>query len=234
MTCIDCKMEHAEKFCPNCGENANVKPITFTSMFESAFTTITNMDKGFLFNLKNLLLNPQEMISDYMVGKRKRIYNPISFLIITVTIYLIIDSFFHIPHKKSEPVDELAYQVGYESGKFIKTYLKYFWIFSIFWLSASLKLFFRKYSFAENLAISSFLIGFATLGSIISGFDYDLLFDPLVYLILIIMVYRIFSNDVKDKLELGFKSVLSIFLFFLQIGIITALIGYIKVLIKQA
>lgn len=233
MICIDCKIDHKEKFCPNCGENAFVKPITFTSMFESAFTTITNMDKGFFFNLKNLTLKPQEMISDYIVGKRKRIYNPISFLIITVTIYLIIDSFFPTPpHEKSKPINELAYQIGYESGRFIKTHLKYFWILSIFWLSTSLQLLFKKYSFAENLAISSFLIGFATLGSVLSGFNFDLLYDPLVYLILIIMVYRIFSNDVRDKLELGFKSVLSIVLFFVQLFFLTILIGYINVLMK--
>ncbi len=181
MICIDCKIDHEEKFCPNCGENAFVKPITFTSMFESAFTTITNMDKGFFFNLKNLTLRPQEMISDYIVGKRKRIYNPISFLIITVTIYLIIDSFFpNPPYNKSKPINELAYQIGYEAGGFVKTHLKYFWILSIFWLSTSLQLFFKKYSFAENLAISSFILGFATLGSVLSGFNFDLLYDPLV------------------------------------------------------
>lgn len=97
MICISCNKQHNEKFCPNCGEKAAVKKITFKSIIEDIFLTVTNMDKGFLFNLKNLSLKPRPFISSYIRGKRKGIFNPMSFLIISITIYLIGENFFASP-----------------------------------------------------------------------------------------------------------------------------------------
>jgi len=93
MICITCEEEHSEKFCPNCGERSGVKKITLTSILEDAFSTITNMDKGFLFNIKNLVINPRKTTTDYIFGKRRGILNPIAFLIMSITIYLVIESF---------------------------------------------------------------------------------------------------------------------------------------------
>ncbi len=59
MICIACENEHQENFCPNCGERAGIPKITFKSMFVEAFKTVTNMDKGFLLNLKYLTLHPK-------------------------------------------------------------------------------------------------------------------------------------------------------------------------------
>jgi len=96
MTCISCKKEHHENFCPNCGEKAGISRITFFSVFEEAFSIVANMDKGILFNLKQLTVNPKPFVSDYLHGKRKGIYNPIAFLILSITIYLILDGFIDI------------------------------------------------------------------------------------------------------------------------------------------
>ena len=85
MICISCHTEHNENFCPNCGERAGVKKITFRSTIEDAFSTLTNMDKGFLFNIKALVINPQKLTTDYLIGKRRGILNPISFLIISIS-----------------------------------------------------------------------------------------------------------------------------------------------------
>ena len=57
------------------------------------------MEKGFLFNLKTLFVDPHKIVSEYISGRRKNIYNPISYLIITVTLYLIGDSFFPVSGK---------------------------------------------------------------------------------------------------------------------------------------
>ncbi len=228
MTCINCNNEHNSRFCPNCGESSSVPKITFSSIFNDGFSTITNMDKGFLFNVKNLFSNPNKTVTDYINGKRKNIFNPISFLIIAITIYLITDSLIEVNHEVSKTNSEV-YSVGYEAGKFIKLYFKYFWILSIVWLSLSTKLIFGKYNFAEHLAINSFVIGQSTLVGLISFVitKTGLLFNPLVYISIIWMTIEIFRDKGKG-LDAFLRSLGSTILFFIQLVVIVVLIGIIR------
>ncbi len=158
------------------------------------------MDKGFFYNVKNLTIRPREVILGYLAGKRKNIFNPISYLIVSVTIYLILDSLCGIQHEgRDESEITKTYEIGVQAGKFIHAYFKYFWIISVIWLSASTKLIFGRYNFAEHLVISSFIFGHATLFSLIS-FTYAenrLLFNPVIYLIIISLLYQVFKRPNK-------------------------------------
>jgi len=229
MICISCNNEHNEKFCPNCGEKSEVKKITLTSIIEEAFSTITNMDKGFLYNIKSLFKNPKEFTADYISGKRKGILNPISFLIISISIYLIIETFFKVPVEVDEPVVHSViyskgYLIGQSAGEFIYSYSKYFFMFLIFPLANSTKLVFQKYNYMEHIVISSFIIGLATLISIITFlfFKPPLVFNPILYIILFYLIYKIFKNQGEFNYLL---TLVSLFLFIFQISIIILTVG---------
>jgi len=228
MTCINCNNEHYEKFCPNCGEKSTVSRITFASIFNAALATVTNMDKGFLFNVKNLFLRPNEVVNSYILGKRKNIFNPISYLIITVTIYLIVEAMLKVPVETTK-IESAVFDFGYEAGKFMKRYFKYFWILSIIWLSISTKLMFKKYNYAEHLAINSFVIGQATLVGLIAyiPFRFLLVFNPIIYISIIWMTYEIFKSKNRD-FDIFFLSVGATFLFFIQLILIVILFGVIR------
>ncbi len=232
MNCISCNHEHDEKFCPNCGEKKNVEKITFTSMFNYAFLSVANMDKGFLFNVKTLIINPKKVVLEYIDGKRKGVLNPISFLIITISIYLIVEGIFRVPKSINEVgVNDLVFRkIGNAGGKFIREYLKFFWIFSIIPLSFFTKLVFRRYNYSEHLAISSFVVGQATLFGLLSYmvFKNPLLLDPIVYFFIIILLYRVFVGK-NNKVEIATLSVISVFLFFFTLFLSTLLIGFLKV-----
>ena len=228
MICISCDKEHNEKFCPNCGEKSKVKRISFSSMIKDAFSAITEMDKGFLYNLKNLTINPHLFISSYIKGKRKGVYNPISFLLLSVVIYLAVDSFFKVPSIK-ELTDNSSriHTAAYKTGKFMSTYLKYFWVLSIIWLATSTKIVFRKYNYAEHLTIASFIIGYATLASIIPLVIFKwqiLIYNPVVYIVIFWMIYQLFINK-RYKSETFFLSILCLLLFFFQLVLILVGIG---------
>ncbi len=231
MKCISCDFEHQANYCSNCGEYRETKKLSLTSILADALSTITNMDKGFLFNFKTLILNPRIITEDYILGKRRGILNPISFLIISVTIYLIVLSFFRIPKELVEfndlPISTLE-KVSREVGLFIRTNLKYFWILVILPLALTLKLVFRKYNYIENLAISSFIIGQASLIGIISYliFKFPLIFDPVVYLVIFWLVYKIFRN--KDRWESIALSGTALIFFIILLVIIVALIGVVQ------
>jgi len=230
MTCINCHKEHEHKFCPNCGEKTNVDKITFASLIQNGASTITNMDKGFLYNIKSLIVDPKKFVQDYIKGKRKGILNPISFLIICVTIYLIADSFVESSGRAKTDVSTLrsAKLIGYEAGIIITEYLKYFWILSILWLSMATKFFVGKYNFTEHLAINSFVIGLSTLmGSVFLLVSKAIVYNPIIYLFMGWLLYKIHIVENK-KTDATLISFASIFFFFVILFIVMIVIGLIK------
>jgi len=93
LSCINCNIDFDGVFCPKCGEKKDIKRITFTSIIQSVFSGFIDMDKGLLFNLKHLTLHPKNTILHYISGKRKYILNPISYAIITISIYLFLQNY---------------------------------------------------------------------------------------------------------------------------------------------
>lgn len=232
MICVSCNNEHNDKYCPNCGEKNGIKKITLASIIEDAFSSVTNMDRGFLYNIKALILKPQKLITDYILGKRRGILNPISFLIFSVTIYLIVISVFETPKELNEinsNTKSSLEKVTNEVGTFIRTNIKYFWILSIIPLGLSLKLAFNKYNYLEHLAISSFVIGQATLAAVISHllFKIPLIFDPIVYLSILWLIYKIFKNK-RNKTESFLISFAILFVFVVQLSLIIGMMVIIK------
>ncbi len=231
MICISCNNEHEEKFCPNCGEKNGVKKITLPSIMEDTFISVTDMDKGFLYNLKSLVLNPKRITSDYINGKRKGILNPVSFLILSITFYLVMITFFKMPRPlgDKEVILGTTYgKFGYVIGKFITTNLKFFWILSIIPLATSIQLIFKKYNLIENLAISSFIMGLAILASGIGYlfFRIPIIFDPVLYLVIMWLVYKVF-NEPKNRSEVFILAASVLFLFILHLALIMTIIGMI-------
>lgn len=234
MICVTCGHEHNEKFCPKCGEKGEVKKLTFGLITETSISSITEMDKGFLFNLKTLFLKPGEITRDYIRGKRKGIQNPISYMVFSVSIYLIVITLL----KRNVDIDDVnnfgnpdAVALGVEVGEFIRAYLKYFWMLTIFPLAASLRFIYKKYNFVEHLAVSSFIIAQSTLVALVGYliFRFPLIFDPIVYASILFFIYRIF----KDK-EPTFESFLLSFsvmvIFIIQLVIIIGFIFLFKIL----
>lgn len=85
-------------------------------------------------------------------------------------------------------------KVAYAAGKYVRIYLKYFWVLSVIPLSVSTKLIFRRFNFIEHLAINSFILGQATIVGLLSYivFKINLPINPLVYLLILWLTYRIF------------------------------------------
>ena len=198
-------------------------------MLEEAASTISNMDKGFLYNIKNLIVNPQKLIKSYLHGKRSEIFNPLSFFLISITLYLIAESAYKelLPENTTVGSNESdSYSLGYKAGRFIKKYFNYFWGLSVVWLSLSTKLLFRRFNFAEHLTINSFIIGQATLAGILTYllYQYPVMFDPIVYLIISVEIF-IFYRKTDDTSVIVTKSIFSTLIFFLIIVATTIGLG---------
>lgn len=231
MICISCNAEHHSQFCPNCGEKSAIKKITLKSIAEDTLATVTTMDKGFLYNFKMLFINPKTISIGYVLGRRKGILNPISFLIFTVSIYLILERLIEIP--KDPTVEELlpdfyAGKVAYATGKYVHVYFKYFWVSAIVPLAIATRLIFAKYNFTEHLAINAFILGQASLIGIISYLvlRIDMVVNPLVYLTVFWLIYRALLVD-EEKIESFLKALGALVVFVLQLAIIALIVGLI-------
>ncbi|MCI4669569.1 MAG: DUF3667 domain-containing protein [Bacteroidia bacterium] len=228
MKCVNCGNEVEGNFCSHCGQATEVPPITFSSMFSLAFSTLTNLDRGFGYNLKQLFTQTKEFIEGYIKGKRKGILNPISFLIISISLYLIVDTLVIIKRETSE-LNSVSYSIGYEAGTFLKNNLKYFWILSVVWMSAINSLIWRRFNMAEQLAINSFILGQSTLLGLIGliFFKFPIIFDPLIYICMVWMTYQVHKQKNRDYNAIV-QAIGSIILFFLVAIMISLIFGYIR------
>lgn len=234
-TCIHCNHPNISgNYCSNCGERTHVPDITLSSLVGNAVSTITTMDKGYLYNVKHLLLAPDKIVKAYLQGKRKQILNPVSFLIITTTVYLIIEALLLVKGTGKTDTSEI-YSAGIKVGQFIKANFKYFWLLSIVWLSIPTKMIYGKYNFVEHLAINSFIIGQATVFAILGYvfFKVVIIFNPMVYGVIIWLLYRIFSKHITNKTNAVLKTLGAAALFFVIFWVALAILGFLFYQIKH-
>lgn len=85
-TCKNCETLFEGKFCPNCSQKANTHRFTIKHFLHDLFHAVTHTDKGILFLIRELLRRPGKVAREYNVGKRKKYFNPITFLLITMAL----------------------------------------------------------------------------------------------------------------------------------------------------
>jgi hypothetical protein len=73
-------------FCANCGQKTDIHPITLGHVAHDFIHAFTHADKGFLMTLKQMVLKPGIVAKEYIEGKRKKYFNPLSFLVITMAV----------------------------------------------------------------------------------------------------------------------------------------------------
>ena len=98
MHCSNCSAVISEnaKWCSACGQSAHIHRFNFHHILHEFFHALTHADKGFLYLLKELAIRPGKVLLEYIIeGKRKKYFNPFTFLMIILAISLIANSFFH-------------------------------------------------------------------------------------------------------------------------------------------
>lgn len=80
--CKNCDHSFEGKFCPHCSQKADTHRFTVKHFAHEFFHAFTHTDKGILFLMKELFTRPGHAIREYNEGKRKKYFNPITFLLI--------------------------------------------------------------------------------------------------------------------------------------------------------
>ncbi|GAB3927918.1 DUF3667 domain-containing protein [Larkinella terrae] len=96
--CPNCSatLEGTDKFCPNCGQTTSIHRFNLPHIFHEIFHAFTHADKGVLLLLKELAIRPGIVAREYILeGKRKKYFNPFTFLLLMVGLTLLVNSVFH-------------------------------------------------------------------------------------------------------------------------------------------
>lgn len=154
-------------FCSNCGQSAHIHRIDMHFIIHEVIHAFTHTDKGILYLTKELATRPGIVIKEYIEGKRKRYFNPFSYLVITVAISAFLVHNFNLLSFETNQTNPAT--------AFATKYVNWIFFFGVPISSFFAWLLFRKkgYNYAETLTFHAFTGGFRIV-------FFLLIFTPLV------------------------------------------------------
>uniref|UniRef100_UPI00404B0762 DUF3667 domain-containing protein n=1 Tax=Flavobacterium sp. TaxID=239 RepID=UPI00404B0762 len=121
MECINCQNNNEEKnlFCSQCGSPLKIKRLTVPAVFREFSERYFSFDNKFLNTFVTLFKSPEKVVNGYINGLRVRYVNPITFLVIAVTlssiqVYLLKNGYIDfniadIPQDPNSPFDSTKF-----------------------------------------------------------------------------------------------------------------------------
>lgn len=179
MICKNCGENFEANFCGNCGQNAKVRKINLKYLIDEIPDTIFQINRGFLFTVKQLTLRPGYSIREFLDGKRKPYYKPFAFFLITSTLYFLLTYVLD----KNTFIDDLL--LGFRHGmedrnqstdsgilEWISKNQTYFILFflPLFSLASYLAFIKWKYNYFEHLVINIYITGYQMIIYLIFSF----------------------------------------------------------------
>ncbi len=164
MECKNCASVFEGKFCPQCGQKAKTKRITFTHLIHEIPESIFQVETGLPFTIKGLFTKPVGFLRDYFLGKRVQYYKPLGYVILLSTISSIISYFvslylrIHYHPVRVEKKLEGTALLMHKSAVFFAQYNSVFYFLMIPIISlCSFLFFYKKYNYWEHFITNTYL-----------------------------------------------------------------------------
>jgi len=169
MDCKNCGQLVKGTYCSHCGQNSNVGKITLSGLLKDIVNNVFQIDKGFFFTLKELFLRPGISIEEYLNGKRKKYFKPITYVLSMSTIYFLTTKIVGQPTWLDSFFSGFTSQTFQDAGqKQVPPFLSWFannfaystlLLLPVFSLASYLS--FRRLgsNYAEHLVINSYITG---------------------------------------------------------------------------
>ncbi|MEM9390282.1 MAG: DUF3667 domain-containing protein, partial [Bacteroidota bacterium] len=93
MNCKNCGEIVEGQFCSHCGQSIKVSEINFTNFLNEVTQSVFLVNKGFFYTLIKLFKSPGQSVADFLAGKRKYYFKPITYLLVLSTLYFLISRF---------------------------------------------------------------------------------------------------------------------------------------------
>ena len=241
-TCNNCGQKTKGAYCGYCGQRSTVYKVTFRETFHDLADNLFSISAPLPRTLKLLVVNPGKLLRDYLQGKRKSYYKPISFFILATVFYLFIRWLIDFDIRGTVvSTDSAIEQMGEDNISRARDFmfrninnLLFFFVLS---MSLALKTFFyRKYLLSEYIAVSFYLVGFYSLITAINIFYIKYVDPKTQYLAILAMaayfVYAMIRFYIKKPVWVAIKSLVVYVLAYLGYGFLAFGFSYLIVVLN--
>ncbi len=241
--CLNCDLEINSHYCPNCGQKTSVHQYSMQHFVTHDLVHgILHVDKGILYTIKMLFTAPGHAIREFIQGKRVKVFNFVTLLIIIIGVSHFLSSYSSIKMSDIMP-DSSGFMKEFEniSKKNPKLILlltiPFYSVITFFWFKkAKLNLtehfVLNSYKTAGELLIMILFTLITTFYTNISTLRIILGFISLTSYVYTIWFYRqFFSNYGYSKKSLVIRSIVSLLSYFfisMIIGVVTAIVLLLK------
>ncbi|WP_372973486.1 DUF3667 domain-containing protein [Muriicola sp.] len=241
--CKNCGMLSQGNFCTRCGQRLSVHKVTFRETFEDLSDALISVNAPLLITVRDLVIRPGDLLRNYLEGKRKRYYRPVAFFLLTTFLYIVIRSLIGFdPFRDSTVVvegDKVDVSLLTEARNFMLININNFLFVFVLTLALLMKLFFyKRYSMAEFIAVSFYLLGIYTLLVTCNMFVVQYAGNNLQPLGITIMwlyfIYAMISFMKRPAFWVVLKSIIVFLLAFMTYGVTSFGLSYLIVLSRQS
>ena len=184
--CQNCGAEGDQNYCPGCGQALQAKRISMHTLLNEVAHTFWHFEKGFLYTLKELAINPGTTQRKYLSGIRLRYQKPFPLFAISVTFCAL--ALFFIYRNAANQSDQFFYKHYFFM---VQAAMLPFFALITYILFKS-----RDLYYAEALVMNVYLLGFTSVCIIpinaLSFFLPNLVISLLEVILLV--TYNIWTN----------------------------------------
>lgn len=179
--CKNCQNQFTGKFCNQCGQKWIDWRWNNKKLIVSASSAVFNLEKGFFFTFKNLLLRPGKMVREYLDGKTVNYTNPFRYALLAIAASVFIAFTLGVWDLQVENIVEGYKKIGLIDSKqselemkermsAVAKFINIIPLALLPFIAFTTKMIFSKQRllYAEYTILTAFVIGQATLYGIIS------------------------------------------------------------------
>lgn len=236
VNCLNCGTKTIGKYCHNCTQKSDTQRLNVKNFIHNDIIHGTlHLDKGLLFTLKEIIVRPGKVASDYIKGHRVKYYNFFYLTLILIGLILFLKGFNkgsisnEIPNRS---INKASFNLGKELAS---NYLKHFLLSFIPLLALSSRVAYRKtkLNLAEHVIIAGvsliYILLYILALQIIHLWFNSLNIKPYLLFVVILTVILIYNQAFKDfypKRELAnfFNALLTLFISFILMFLISMVI----------
>ncbi|GGD47105.1 DUF3667 domain-containing protein [Muriicola marianensis] len=241
-SCKNCGTVSEGWYCTQCGQRLSVHKVTFRETLEDLADAFFSVNAPLFRTVRDMILRPGNLLRNYLDGKRRRYYRPVAFFLLMTFLYIVIRSLIGFdPFRDSTVVvegDQVTASLLTEARNFMLININNFLFVFVMTLALFMKLFFfKRYSLAEYIAVSFYLLGIYTILVTGNMFMVQYVGDYLQPLgITIMWLYFIFAMVTflqRPAFWVGLKSIFVFLLAFITYGMTSFGLSYLIVLSRQ-
>ena len=168
--CINCDSPINGNYCSNCGQKAEVLPITWRGLITELSSRWLGADNRIVRTFIGLWRNPKKVINDYLEGNRVKYIGPLSYLVVMSFLYVL--SFEVFGFNPAEMMDEASRMFQAPDQKLSEMQLQflndYTQMFSknmrllvgaiIPFTALAMSIFYRRRNYLQNFLIVSYVV----------------------------------------------------------------------------